>query len=75
MYLDGVEVINQVQGVSANTARDSISGADPTGNSFNWAGQIDDVGFWDNALTEAEIQNVMNNGVDSGPVLPDPRLR
>ena len=76
MYLDGVEVINQVQGVSANSVRNfHIGGGADDGNSFTWAGQIDDVGMWDNALTEAEIQNVMNNGVDSGPVIPDPRLR
>ena len=75
MYLDGAEVINQVVGVSANTARGfHIGSGSDLGNAFNWAGQIDDVGFWDNALTEAQIQNVMNNGVASGPVLPDPRL-
>jgi len=76
MYLDGVEVINQAGGISANLLRDlHIGGGADDGNSFTWAGDIDDVGFWDNALTEAEIQNVMMNGVDSGPVVPDPRLR
>lgn len=76
MYLDGVEVINQAGGVSANAVRDThIGGGADDGNSFTWAGDIDDVGFWDNALTQEEIQNVMNNGVDSGPVVPDPRIR
>ena len=76
MYLDGVEVINQAGGVSANLVRDThIGGGADDGNSFTWAGEIDDVGFWDNALTPEEIQNVMNNGVDSGPVVPDPRIR
>lgn len=76
MYLDGVEVINQSGGISANAVRDlHIGGGADDGNSFTWAGDIDDVGLWDNALSEADIQNVMMNGVDSGPVVPDPRLR
>jgi hypothetical protein len=76
MYLDGVEVINQPGGVSANVVRNlHIGSGQDDGNNFHWAGQIDDVGFWDHALTEADIQNVMSNGVDSGPIVPDPRLR
>lgn len=76
MYLDGAEVINQPGGISANSVRPThIGGGADDGNSFTWAGDIDDVGFWDNALTPEEIQNVMANGVDSGPVVPDPRLR
>lgn len=76
MYLDGEEVINQPGGISANLVRAThIGGGADDGNSFTWAGDIDDVGFWDNALTQAEIRNVMANGVDSGPVVPDPRLR
>ena len=76
MYLDGEEVINQPGGISANAVRDThIGGGADDGNSFTWAGDIDDVGFWDSALTPEEIQNVMTNGVDSGPVVPDPRLR
>ena len=76
MYLDGVEVINQPGGVSANQVKDLHIGAgQDDGNNFNFAGLIDDVGFWDNALTEAEIQDVMANGVDTGPIVPDPRLR
>jgi hypothetical protein len=76
MYLDGEEVINQAGGVSANAVRGThIGGGADDGNSFTWAGDLDDVGFWDNALTQEEIQNIMTNGVDSGPVVPDPRLR
>ncbi len=76
MYLDGVEVINANIGVSANAVRDThIGGGADDGNSFPWVGDIDDVGFWDHALTEEEILNVMTNGVNSGPVVPDPRLR
>lgn len=76
MYLDGVEVINEAGGVSANLLRDlHIGGGADDGNSFTWAGDLDDVGFWDNALTEEEVLNVMTNGIGSGPVAPDPRLR
>lgn len=76
MYLDGVEVINQPGGISANSVRGThIGGGADDGNSFTWAGDIDDVGIWDNALTPEEIANVMVNGVDAGPVVPDPRLR
>lgn len=76
MYLDGVEVINQPGGISANSNRPThIGGGADDGNSFTWAGDIDDVGIWDNPLTEEEVQNVMANGVDAGPVVPDPRLR
>ena len=76
MFLDGLEVINQTVGISANAARDfHIGSGSDLGTAFNWEGEIDDVGFWDNALTESEIQNVMENGVASGPVIPDPRLQ
>lgn len=69
MFLDGVEVINQVGGVSANLLRDlHIGGGADDGGSFTWAGRIDDVGFWDNALTQADVQRVIANGV------PEPTL-
>lgn len=76
MYLDGEEVINQAGGVSANAVRNThIGSGQDDGNNFFWVGDIDDVGFWDNALSQEEIQDVMANGVDSGPIVPDPRLR
>lgn len=69
MFLDGVEVINQAGGVSANLLRDfHIGGGADDGNSFTWAGRIDDVGFWNNALNQEEIQRVITNGV------PEPTL-
>ena len=75
MFLDGVEVINQVIGISANSSRNfHIGSGSDLGTAFNWQGELDDVGFWDNALNDAEIQQVMQLGVASGPVLPDPRL-
>lgn len=70
MFLDGVEVINQLGGVSANLLRDlHIGGGADDGNSFTWAGRIDDVGFWDTALNQAEIQRVISSGVPE-PALP-----
>jgi len=69
MFLDGTEVINQAGGVSANLLRDlHIGGGADDGNSFTWAGRIDDVGFWDNALSQVDIQRVIANGV------PEPGL-
>ena len=76
MYRDGVEVVNDPTGISANLLRNMhIGGGADDGNSFTWAGQLDDVGFWDNALTAEEIVNVLTNGVGSGLIAPDPRLR
>ncbi len=75
MFLNGAEVINQVGGISANASRNfHIGSGSDLGTAFYWQGQLDDVGFWDNALNEAEILQVMERGVASGPVLPDPRL-
>ena len=42
------------------------SGAD-NGSQFYFDGLIDDVALWDEALSLAEIQDVMNNGVPGGP--------
>ena len=67
-YLNGVEVLNEVKGISANLVRDlHIGGGADDGNSFTWAGRIDDVGMWNNALTGAEMQGVMMNGVVPEP--------
>jgi hypothetical protein len=62
-------VANQAGGVSANLLRDlHIGGGADDGNSFTWAGRIDDVGFWDSALSQADIQRVIATGV------PEPTL-
>lgn len=42
------------------------SGAD-NGGSFYFDGLIDDVALWNHALTPAEIEDVMTNGVPGGP--------
>jgi len=70
MFLNGAEAVSLVGGVSANLLRGThIGGGADDGNSFTWAGQIDDVGFWDTALSQAEIQGVIANGVPE-PTLP-----
>ena len=66
MFVDGVEVINQILGVSANSERDIHIGAgQDDGNNFFWNGLIDDVGLFRVALTEEQVLAVMNNGVAS----------
>ena len=44
------------------------SGAD-NGRQFYFDGLLDDVGLWDEALTTAQIQEVMNNGIPEGAPL------
>jgi hypothetical protein len=34
------------------------------GKSTRWNGLMDDFGIWNNALSEAEIQDIMNNGIN-----------
>ena len=66
MFVDGVEVINQILGVSANSQRDIHIGAgQDDGNNFYWNGLIDDVGLFRVALTDEQILTVMNSGVAS----------
>ncbi|MDP6858724.1 MAG: choice-of-anchor D domain-containing protein [Verrucomicrobiales bacterium] len=42
------------------------------GANFFFSGDIDDVGLWDEALTEEDIKNIMQNGISS--TLVDPRI-
>ena len=66
MFVDGVEVINQVLGVSANSQRNiHIGSGQDDGLNFFWNGLIDDVGLFRVALTDEQILAVMNNGVAS----------
>ncbi len=66
MFVDGVEVINQILGVSANSQRDIHIGAgQDNGLNFFWNGLIDDVGLFRVALTDEQILTVMNSGVAS----------
>jgi hypothetical protein len=70
MFLNGIEAATVVGGVSANLLRDMhIGSGQDDGNNFNWAGRIDDVGFWSTALSQADIQRVIAVGVPE-PALP-----
>ena len=40
------------------------SGGD-TGTQYQWLGEIDDIGLWNEVLTEEQIMQVMENGVAS----------
>lgn len=48
------------------------SGSD-TGGNFFFSGNLDDIGLWDEALSEADINNVMKNGIE-GKIVHDPKL-
>lgn len=64
MFLNGVEVLSAVVGISPNVLRDMHFGAgSDLGVDYFWDGLLDDIGFWDTALTEAQIQDVMTNGI------------
>jgi hypothetical protein len=64
MYIDGIEVLTANIGVSANVLRDiHIGSGRDDGRDFYWNGQIDDVVMYDEALSAAQIQNVMINSV------------
>lgn len=64
MFVDGVEVINENLGVSANALRDThIGSGQDDGANFYWNGRIDDVIIFDEALSQGEIMNVMNNSI------------
>ena len=45
-----------------------IGSGQDDGNNFFWAGRIDEVGFWNTALSQTEMQSVIANGV------PEPAL-
>ena len=52
-----------------------IGGGGDTGNDFRWVGEIDDLGLWDEVLSEDEIISVMGNGVlIAHPVVEVPAL-
>ena len=64
MFVDGVEVLTANLGVSPNALRNiHIGSGQDDGRNFYWNGQIDDVIMYDEALSAAQIQNVMTNSV------------
>jgi len=69
LYVDAIEVAaTDLDGYAPNMARDLHIGAGADlGDQFRFAGNIDDVGLWDEELAEDEIRDVMENGIDSEP--------
>ena len=64
MFIDGIEVLSSNIGVSANLLRDiHIGSGQDDGRNFYWNGQIDDVIMFDEALSAAQIQDVMTNSI------------
>jgi hypothetical protein len=64
-YLDGVlkatAVITAGPGIGDETF--NIGYNRKTGSTVNYNGSMADLGIWDNALTQSQIQSVMTNGV------------
>ncbi len=59
-----------VVGFGVKTADDGL-GPDPGAPGF-WQGSFDEFGFWDGALSEAEVQAVYTNGVNGVSLVPEP---
>lgn len=64
LLLNGVEVLNEVLGISPNVLRNMHFGAgSDLGDNYFWDGLLDDIGFWDTALTDAQVRDAMVNGI------------
>ncbi|MEZ5324836.1 MAG: LamG-like jellyroll fold domain-containing protein [Verrucomicrobiales bacterium] len=73
LYVDGVEVASAEVSVAPNLTMPFNIGAGPDfGDAFQFKGEIDDIGFWDDVLTAEQITVVMNSGVAA--LESDPRL-
>jgi hypothetical protein len=69
LYVDGDVAATHDVGISANVLRDlHIGSGQDDGNNFFWNGRLDDIGIWDEALSQAQVQSVMMNGV------PEPQV-
>jgi hypothetical protein len=67
LYINGELVAeDDTQTYVPNTTRDlHIGSGTELGNNFRFLGQIDDAALFNTALTQAEIKNIMENGVAS----------
>lgn len=81
LYIDGVQVaaagaspslvaLGANMGIGVKTD-DSTAAPDPANPGF-WDGRIDDLAFWDNALTPAEVLQIKVNGDNGIGVVPEP---
>ncbi|HNQ87644.1 MAG TPA: LamG domain-containing protein [Verrucomicrobiota bacterium] len=69
LYIDGVVDLTRTYAREANPIQDTTSiggivrGAGGSNIGARFAGTIDEVAIWERALTQAEVQDVMNNGI------------
>ena len=66
LYVNGELAVESDDSVAENdTTPFNIGAGEDTGTGFHFKGDIDDIGLWDIALTEAEIVQAMEQGVAS----------
>ena len=64
LYINGVLAVEAADSITPNdTTPFNIGAGEDTGTGFHFAGEIDDIGLWDIALTDSQIKVAMNNGV------------
>lgn len=68
-YIDGVLVGSTIDQGYAPVTTDArslhLGGGGDMGTEFRWSGDLDDVGLWDEVLSEDEILTVMEDGVSA----------
>ncbi|MDA0811072.1 MAG: LamG domain-containing protein [Verrucomicrobia bacterium] len=73
LYIDGESAATSNVGISANAVRDlHIGSGQDDGNNFFWAGRLDDVGIWNESLSQSQIQGIMTGGIAA--VVPEPSV-
>ena len=59
-------------GIGVKLANGDSTAAASDGSQGYWKGQIDDLAFYDNALTESDITTLYNNGIAGVSAVPEP---
>jgi len=69
LYVNGEEVASATdQGYVPNSGMDlHIGGGGDMGDQFRFVGLIDDVALFDEALSQEDVQDIMENGIGEGP--------
>ena len=64
LYVNGELAVESNDAVAENDTKPlNIGAGGDTGTAYFFKGDIDDIGLWNMALSQEEIQAVMNNGV------------
>jgi len=64
LYVNGELAVESNDAVAENDTKPfNIGAGGDTGTAYFFKGDIDDIGLWNIALSQEEIQGVMNNGV------------